>query len=195
MATATDSKPKRRVAGYAKTFDQIMRSLQVRNFTKKLLMLLQMRDKDGLEQWLLSESIDSIGDAIKDLGDWPDQDAEKVHRQIFELVSDDRFATLLTMREGLQAVVVDMLIAELQRKQEELRKSKIVPFCKADHPLWECSRNYRGGCDVCKGKSSKAPLGVHFKCVQCQITFCQDCINEPQEKRRSLVVPWSMPNS
>ena len=58
---------------------EIMWSLGVRNLTKKLVFLFQMEDQEHLVNWLLTESIENIRNAIKDLGGWPGWTPEKVH--------------------------------------------------------------------------------------------------------------------
>lgn len=64
-----------------RTPTEIMWSLQVRKFTKKLLFFLCGDDQDGLEDWLLSETVAHIQNAIKDLGTWPAWTPEKSPRE------------------------------------------------------------------------------------------------------------------
>mmetsp|Transcript_83470 Transcript_83470/g.131488 ORF Transcript_83470/g.131488 Transcript_83470/m.131488 type:complete len:211 (-) Transcript_83470:53-685(-) len=158
---------------------ELLWSLQVGSLTKRLLYLMEMSDKDGLETWLLKEPIDNIRNAIRNLGSWPHTDPDKVFEDLLRMVPRDHIVTLLKKRKELQGIIVDMFVEDLARSQQDLRKHTKAPFCTSGHPLWPCTDMNLWSCNNCEKQHVKPERrGSHYRCSRCNIDVCKSCASK-----------------
>mmetsp|Transcript_111045 Transcript_111045/g.192374 ORF Transcript_111045/g.192374 Transcript_111045/m.192374 type:complete len:910 (-) Transcript_111045:247-2976(-) len=98
---------------------EIIRSLEARDFSKKLVFLLHMDDVDGLEYWLMNANADHICEAFIDLHAWSDADPQAMMEKFSNLLPNERIASLLQKRHDLKPVVINLLRKELTEVQKK----------------------------------------------------------------------------
>mmetsp|Transcript_138200 Transcript_138200/g.240454 ORF Transcript_138200/g.240454 Transcript_138200/m.240454 type:complete len:915 (-) Transcript_138200:65-2809(-) len=102
-----------------KTPKEIIRSLEARDFSKKLVFMLQMEDADEIEHWLLTENVHSMREAFLDLENWPDAEPENMMKKFESLVPEETMAGLMRSRPTLKPLVIDFLKSDLMKVQHE----------------------------------------------------------------------------
>lgn len=106
-------------AGRLWTPDEIIRSLDARDFSKKLVFMLHMEDVDELEHWLLTEDVRNLRAAFRDLEEWTDAQPDAMHTKFTTLIPSDALSNLMRTRSQLKPLVIDFLKSDLLKVQKE----------------------------------------------------------------------------